>query len=217
MATDDKPKSFWSSLPGVLASIAALLTAIAGLIVALRTTNQPQITGGVVSAPVVTATTKDDSPVSPASAVAQPTTADYHRVLQSEERNGDTVKVLSITPSPEIPLVAGKDTPITVKVAYSLKSVKSALLYVQIAQFDKDLSSGCGGDGHVPDAGNIRIEAGQGEASIEVIWRGGVSKEMRPREGHIAPTFSIWSDNRQERISVFPTLQEACYRFSSAR
>lgn len=219
MASDERPHGFWSSISGILTALAAVITAIAGLVVALKPSPQPQLTGGPVESRTVTVPNTPQRDTKPPDPLASPTpspliAADWHREVQARQNNGDSVRLISISPPPGTSLIAGRETPLTFRIGYTLKSSKSATLYVQIAQFDRDPSSGCEGSGHIPDAAGTKITAGSGEVVVEVIWRGGVSKDLAPSAGHIAPTFSFWSSKR-ELISNFPTISEACYRFSS--
>lgn len=58
MSEEPKPQNWWHTLPGVLTAVAAVLTAITGLIVALRG-DTPPTAGGVeasLSAPTIAAT-----------------------------------------------------------------------------------------------------------------------------------------------------------------
>jgi hypothetical protein len=212
MADDNKSTGFWGSFAGALTAAAAVITAITGLIIALRQT-PPQTTGGSLESPK--ATISRPQRTSPESPTLVRPVSDYRVQLQSKQNNGDSVRIISISPPPGTQLSAGRDTPMNFRLGYTLKSSVTAMLFVQIAQFDHDPSSGCGGSGHIPDAMGTKINAGQGEVSVDIIWHGGVSKANHPSGGSIAPTFSIWDANRQDIISSFPVVEEACYHFSS--
>ena len=212
MAEDIKTSGFWGSIPGALTATAAVITAITGLIIALRQPS-PQPTGDKVESPKATISRpQTGSPETPRP--AQPL-SDYRVQLQSKQNNGDSIRIINISPPPGTHLLAGRNTTMTFRLAYTLHSAKTALLFVQIAQYDRDPNSGCGGSGNIPDAIGTRINAGQGELTVDLIWHGGISKGTPPRAGSFAPTFSIWDANRRDVISSFPIVEEACYRFSS--
>ncbi len=59
MAEQEKPKGFWQTLPGVLTGVAAIITAIAGLIAALSQEKHPQSLA--TSQSVITNTTESPS------------------------------------------------------------------------------------------------------------------------------------------------------------
>ena len=54
---EEQPKSWWGTIPGVLTAIAALLTAVTGLIVALRQTSrmEAQTTKATPEKPAISA------------------------------------------------------------------------------------------------------------------------------------------------------------------
>jgi len=212
MAGDEKSTGFWGSIAGALTATAAVITAITGLIIALRQP-APVPTGGNVESPKATIS-RPQKPPDETPTPAQPV-IDYRVLLQSKQNNGDSVRIIGISPPPGTHLVAGRDTPMTFRLAYTLKSTAAAMLFVQIAQFDRDPSSGCGGSGHIPDAIGTKISAGQGQVSVDLVWHGGRSKGSPPTGGSFAPTFSIWSEDRRDIISSFPIVEQACYHFSS--
>ena len=82
MSSQDKPASWWTTLPGVITGLAAIVTALTGLIVAIKQTGWFDSDAPHKPAAAATSTSARPAPVPPASnrstqAVALPDLRDY--------------------------------------------------------------------------------------------------------------------------------------------
>jgi hypothetical protein len=191
MADDDKPRGFWTSLPGVLTALAGVITATAGLVVALKPS----------------ALTTPSNP-------APQVTPEKNRP-EAKADSADTVEILSVAPSPIQPLTVGQDVEFTIRARYRLQSRPEAVLALYLEEFP-ETDAACTGPVHQSNGGKlVSISQGTSELQVSVRWQRTVLPGPKDRipggRGHLSVGSNLWaSKDRQPgtlitRFGTFPS------------
>lgn len=170
MSTNDdgrSDRSWWQTLPGVLTAVAALVTAITGLIVGLSQAGILRGSDNAASDPIIHSSAPTSQspqpPIHPKVLPPKPSQDGYSGLAPAT----DSATVVAISPAAGTPLSGNIGHSITMKIRYRLESAKAMILAPTAEGFDDD---GCASTNHrtigVSFPSQIHLAGGDGDVDV---------------------------------------------------
>ena len=126
----------------------------------------------------------------------------------------NSVTILSITPSIDVPLKTGQSTEFTIRLHYTFISANQSTLAIYLEEF-RDGSDKCRGSFHRTNGATYTfINRGENDLTIRVRWSG---NPVVSSKGFLIPGASFFAGNNENRgilIQGIGTLGGYCYTFS---
>jgi hypothetical protein len=215
-------QSWWSTVPGIFTSTAALITAVGGLIVILNSNGCFKNNTKIINVDTIPITKKDTLKVPPESSYGPPAKQNNPNINDTPEQNVNKFKIVSISPSIGTVLSSSSPFQINMQIHYRLVTADSALFVAYLEHFSN--VDECASGRHETIAGatpnQISIKRGEGDLSIKIIYNGNVSSKMGlGNSGHVAPNASLWAGfDNQNRVIVMQeglwSYSDYCYQFN---
>jgi len=207
--SDKDSKGFLSTImPNWLTAIAAILTAIGGLITVLFAVGVLRLPSSPTSATPTTLATIAPSQTQPTEVPAAITQ--------------DTLSISSISPAVGVPLKSGQAVEFEINLHYTLKSADQAILGLFIEEFP-DSAKGCVGSDHQTSGGTyVPISRGESDVLVRLKWfrdpgKLGEKDLIASGAGYLGLGANFWTaingspDRLIQSFGIFPN---HCYAFT---
>lgn len=209
-------QGFWTSMPGTLTAVAAVITAAAGLLATLKQSDK------AAAAPPEerTATRQiDGATTAPVKRSEATSPGRIDTGGQTGASNG--FDIVSVTPNVGSPLTVGRPAELAVAVRYKLATAPQAVFGVYLEEYPPGDST-CSGNVHHTNGGKL-VPVTSGSDAFQVIlkWRrnaGDIYKNGSPADhGFLSVGSNLWQDGSGREgtlIHAFGTSSVTCIPYS---
>jgi hypothetical protein len=208
-------QGFWTSMPGTLTAVAAVITAAAGLLATLKQSDKTAASPPEGHPRTRQIDSGSDAVTPPVRKSEAPPLGRANASDQAGASN--SFDVVSVTPNVGSPLTVGRPVDLAVAVHYKLATAPQAVFGVYLEEYPPGDST-CSGNVHHTNGGKlVPVTSGSDAFQVTLKWRrnaGDTYKNGSPADhGFLSVGSSLWQDGTRREgtlIHAFGTSSVTC-------